>query len=99
MKINAFVFRGADGQRELAESKPWVDRAQYEEQIIAFVVSGAEGQREIADSKPRVELSMWRKLMEIRKDDQIFHGSVGLRESANSQNLSLGLPQYGEENQ
>ena len=66
---NVFLgVNGADGQRQLAESKPGV--------------SVAGGQRGLAESELRVYLSMGRKIIEIPKGNEGFRGSVGLTDSA-----------------
>ena len=54
-----------------------------------MVVIEAEGQWQLAESEPRVDLSIGRKIIENQKGSYEFRGSVGLRDSGDSQNLSL----------
>ena len=53
-------------------------------------VSGADGKLQVAESEPKVDLSMGRKMNEFPKENQLFRGSVGLTNSAASQNFSVG---------
>ena len=52
-------------------------------------VSGAGGPGELAEIELRLDLSMGRKINEIPKENDGFWGSVGLRNQAESQKLSL----------
>ena len=53
-------------------------------------VSGADVKMQLAESDPRVDLSMGKKIIEILMENERFRGSVGLTDSAGSQNLILG---------
>ena len=49
---------------------------------------GAEARS--SQNELRVDLSMWRKIIELLKENEMLRGSVLLAGTRNSQNLSLG---------
>ena len=85
----------AEGERQLAESEARVDLSMGRK-IVGIRHEGFrgsvefEGLRQLAESEARVNLSMGRKIFEVPEGHEGLRGSVELRDSGNSQNLSLG---------